>query len=120
MDMSVQELHSTLVDRLRRAYAEQRLEIEQQHEAQVFGQDLNFFHPENWYSSPWLIRNTLGLLGLYRRGLRNATRVQLRQNRITLARLPGSFDGLRILHISDLHVDIIPARWKPWSGWWNR
>ena len=105
----MEELDPTLPDRLGRAHAEQRLEIEQQHEAQVFGQGLNFFHPENWYSSPWLIRNTLRLLGLYRRGLRNATRVQLRQNRITLARLPGSFDGLSILHISDLHVDMNPG-----------
>jgi uncharacterized protein len=105
----VQELDPTLADRLGRAYAEQRLKIERDHEAQVFGQGLNFFHPENWYSSAWLIRNTLRLVGLYRRGLRNATRVQLRQNHITLARLPASFEGFRILHISDLHVDMNPG-----------
>ena len=60
----MEELDPTLVERLGRAYAEQRLRIEKQHEAQVFGQGLNLFHPENWYSSPWLIRNTLRLLGL--------------------------------------------------------
>jgi uncharacterized protein len=107
--ISVEGLDPTLVDRLGRAYAEQRLQIEQQHEAQVFGHGLNFFHPENWYSSPGLIRNTLRLLGLYRRGLRNATRVQLRQNRIALARLPAAFDGFRILHVSDMHVDMNPG-----------
>jgi predicted MPP superfamily phosphohydrolase len=101
-----QEVDTRLVQRLGRRYAEQRLKIEQDHEAQVFGQGLNFFHPENWYSSPWLIRNTLRLVGLYRRGLGNATRVQLHHNRIKLARLRSSFDGFRILHISDMHVDM--------------
>lgn len=112
----MEELQPSLADRVGAAYAEQRLKIEQDHEAQVFGHGLNFFHPENWYSSPWLIRNTLRLLGLYRRGLRNATRVQLRQNRITLVRLPASFHGFRILHISDLHVDMNPDAMKAMAG----
>ena len=33
-----------------RLYAKQRLGIETDHEAQVFGQGLTFFHIENWYS----------------------------------------------------------------------
>jgi hypothetical protein len=32
------------------------LGIEVDHEAQVFGQGLNFFHPESWYATPSLIR----------------------------------------------------------------
>ena len=70
-----QDVYTALVRRLGRRYAEQRLRIEEDHEAQVFGQGINFFHFENWYSSPWLIRNTLRLAGLYRRGLENAGRV---------------------------------------------
>jgi predicted MPP superfamily phosphohydrolase len=101
-----QEVNAALVRRLGQRYAEQRLKIEEDHEAQIFGQGLNFFHFENWYSSPWLIRNTLRLVGLYRRGLDNAARVELRHNQITLARLPKPFDGLKILHISDMHVDM--------------
>jgi uncharacterized protein len=101
-----QEVSTALERRLGRRYAEQRLRIEQDHEAQVFGYGLNFFHFENWYSSPWLIRNVLRLTGLYRRGLNNAAQVELRQNQIALSRLPSAFDGLRILHISDMHVDM--------------
>ena len=101
-----QEVDTALIQRLGRRYAEQRLKIEQDHEAQVFGHGLNFFHFENLYSSPWLIRNTLRLVGLYRRGLNNAARVELRENRIALGRLPSAFDGLTILHISDLHIDM--------------
>ena len=104
-----QDVYTALVRRLGRRYAEQRLRIEEDHEAQIFGQGINFFHFENWYSSPWLIRNTLRLAGLYRRGLENAKRVELLQNEIALARLPRAFEGLTILHISDMHVDMNPG-----------
>jgi len=100
------DVHAALVQRLGRRYAEQRLRMEEDHEAQVFGHGINFFHFENWYSSEWLIRNALRFSGLYRRGLKNATRVELRRNDIALARLPNAFDGLTILHISDMHVDM--------------
>ena len=101
-----ENVHQELVQRLGRRYAEQRLRIETDHQAQIFGQGINFFHFENLYSSEWLIRNTLRLVGLYRRGLKNATRVELLHNHIVLDRLPSAFDGLTILHISDMHVEM--------------
>ncbi len=95
-----------LDQRLGRVHAKQRLGVEDDHEAQVFGGGLNFFHLENWYSVHSVIRNTLKLTGLYWRGLRNAQRIDVRQ--VTVARhdLPPLFDGFTILHISDLHVDM--------------
>ena len=39
-----------------RVYAKQRLGNETDHEAQIFGQGLNFFHIENWYSVHSVIR----------------------------------------------------------------
>ena len=51
--------------RLGRLHAKQRIGIEGDHEARVFGQGLNYFHPENWYFSPAIIRNALKLTGLY-------------------------------------------------------
>jgi predicted MPP superfamily phosphohydrolase len=95
-----------LEDRLGRVHARQRLGIENDHEARIFGQGLNFFHPENWYYSPSVIRSALKLTGLYWRARKNAERVQIRRNDIVLAGLPAAFDGFRILHISDLHVDM--------------
>ena len=41
-----------LQHRLGRLHARQRLGIEADHEAQAFGQGLNFFHIENWSLSP--------------------------------------------------------------------
>jgi predicted MPP superfamily phosphohydrolase len=100
------DILSDLERRLGPLHAKQRLGIETDHEAQAFGQGLNFFHVENWYSIHSLIRNALRLAGLYGRGLRNAERVELRHNVIKLGHLPASFDGFSILHISDMHTDM--------------
>lgn len=56
----VRREETSVVDRLERRlgrlHARQRLGIEADHEAQIFGQGLNFFHIENWYSIHSLIR----------------------------------------------------------------
>jgi uncharacterized protein len=92
--------------RLGPLHAKQRLGIETDHEAQIFGHGLNFFHIENWYSVHSLIRGVLKLSGLYWRGMRNAQALQVRHNNITFKTLPPAFDGFTVLHISDLHVDM--------------
>jgi predicted MPP superfamily phosphohydrolase len=92
--------------RLGRLHARQRLGIETDHEARIFGYGINFFHIENWYSVHSFIRNALRLTGLYQRGLRNAERVVVRHNHINFPQLPKPFDGFTILHISDMHVDM--------------
>jgi uncharacterized protein len=99
-------LMTKLEQRLGRLHARQRLGIETDHEAQIFGQGLNFFHIENWYSVHSVIRNALKLTGLYRRGIKNAECVTIRNNDVSSRRLPGKFDGFTILHISDMHVDM--------------
>lgn len=73
---------------------------------QIFGHGLNFFHFENLTSSRLLIHTVLVVTGLYRRGLRNAARVQLRHNRIASSLLPAAFQGFTVLQLSDLHVDM--------------
>ena len=95
-----------LEQRLGRLHAKKRLGIETEHEAQIFGQGINFFHIENWYSIHSLIRSMLKLSGLYWRGQRNAERVQVRHNKICSSKLPGGFNNFTLLHMSDLHVDM--------------
>ncbi len=98
-----------LEQRLGRLHARQRLGIETDHEAQIFGQGLTFFHLENWYSARSIIRGALKLSGLYWRARRNAERVIVRHNDIAFKDLPPRFDGFTILHLSDLHVDMSEA-----------
>jgi predicted MPP superfamily phosphohydrolase len=95
-----------LEQRLGRLHAQQRLGIETDYEARAFGQGLNFFHPENWYSIHSVLRTTLRLTGLYGRGRRNAADVQVRRNAIGFATLPPAFDGFTVLHITDMHVEM--------------
>lgn len=95
-----------LEKRLGRVHARQRLGIETDHEAWVFGQGINFFHIENWYSIHALMRGALKLSGLYWRGARNTARVRVLRNDIARPQLPAPFDGFTILHISDMHVDM--------------
>jgi predicted MPP superfamily phosphohydrolase len=100
------DLLQKLEQRLGRLHARQRLGIEDDQEGQVFGQGINFFHPENWYLSPTIIRSMLKLTGLYWRARKNAENVQIRRHDILLPELPASFDGFTILQVSDLHVDM--------------
>ena len=99
-------IENQLNQRLGRLHAKQRLGIEKDHEAQIFGQGINFFHIENWYSIHSLIRTALKLGGIYWRGHRNAERIQVRRNDICCRRLPTAFSDFSLLHISDLHVDM--------------
>jgi uncharacterized protein len=98
-----------LEKRLGRRYARQRIGIEKDHEAQIFGQGINFFHIENLRLSHTLMRAALMATGLYWRGTRNAAKVELRHNRIASPHLPKAFDGFTILQLSDLHVDMSEA-----------
>ena len=82
--------------RLGRLHARQRLGIETDHEAQIFGQGINFFHIENWYSIHSVIRMTLKLMGLYWRGRKNAEQIQVRHNHIGMKTLPSRFDGFTL------------------------
>ena len=98
-----------LESRLGRRHARARLGIERDHEAQVFGQGINFFHIENLTLSHTVIRAILMASGLYWRGRSNAAKVELRENHIVLPRLPAAFDGLTILQLSDLQIELSEA-----------
>ncbi|SEF06280.1 hypothetical protein SAMN05519104_8182 [Rhizobiales bacterium GAS188] len=100
------ETRSFLEYRLGRRYARQRLGIEKDHEAQVFGQGLNFFHIENLRASRLLISTVLKAACIYATGRRNATGLELRRHEVVSALVPSSFSGFNILHLSDLHADI--------------
>jgi predicted MPP superfamily phosphohydrolase len=100
------ELVRQLQPRLGALHVRQRLALERDHHVEVLAPGRKFFHLENWYSVHGLIRGCVRLAGLYGRARRNAIAPQLRHNEVALARLPAAFDGLRLLHLSDLHLDM--------------
>lgn len=95
--------------RIGRTHLRQRLGLEGEHEARVVRRGTHFFHLENWYSMHGLIRAGFALLGLHGRGRRNALNIRRRENEVRLRRLPAVFEGYRLLHLSDLHLDMSPA-----------
>ena len=56
-----------------------------------------------------LFGHLLRLLGLHGRGVSNALDIRLKPLTLNLANLPPAFDGYRILHISDPHLDLLPG-----------
>lgn len=44
-------------------------------------------------------------IGIYHRGIRNATSLAMKEIELSFANLPKAFHGFRILHLSDFHID---------------
>jgi predicted MPP superfamily phosphohydrolase len=97
---------AVLEARLGHLHVSQRLGLERDYEARVFRRRTHLIQFENWYSTPALVRASLWMAGLYRRGQRNALSIRLRENEAHIAGLPRAFDGYTILQISDPHLDI--------------
>lgn len=103
LDPAVME---ALKRRVGRLHLRQRLGIESEHVAQIFGQGRTLFHPENFYSLHALLRMGLSVSGMLRRGRRNACAIQTVTHEVALPHLPEPFSGFRLLHLSDLHLDM--------------
>ncbi|MEQ9002738.1 MAG: metallophosphoesterase family protein [Pseudomonadales bacterium] len=101
-------LEARLEARLGRVHARLRLGIEEEHATQVFRAARSVFHPENWYSFAAMIEHSMRLVGVHGRARRNARTLQTVAHTVHLPRLPAAFDGYRILHLSDLHIDVSP------------
>jgi uncharacterized protein len=99
-------LEARLEARLGRVHARQRLGIEEDHAHQVFRRARSVFHPENWYSFASLVRNSMRLTGVYGRAMRNARSLNTVHHSAAVPGLPRAFHGFRILHLSDLHIDV--------------
>lgn len=97
-----------LSTRVEPLHLRQRLGIESEGEAPAFGHGRTYFHPENALSLHRLLRLALRLSGLYRRGQRNAHNLDVVHHRLPIRNLPAALVGLRLLHITDLHLDAHP------------
>ena len=61
---------------------------------------------ESYRLSHVLIEAGLRLSGTYAWGLRNAVDIRVVEREVPIAGLPEPFEGLRLLHLSDLHLDL--------------
>jgi len=104
------ETLSRLRERLPESHLSSRLIRQTEHVAMRFDVRtirLFRFYWENFDLMPKALGVLLRLTGLMGWARRNALRYRLREFDIPIEGLPPGFDGYRILHLSDLHIDEI-------------
>lgn len=95
-----------LIARCGETYVSRRLRAQVELAASVLGPGLGSFHFENL---EWLLKVMglgLKLMGIWNRGRANILDHRIVCNEVWTPRLPEPYDGLRILHLSDLHLDV--------------
>lgn len=95
-----------LGSRLGDAAVTKRLALERAGGKPAAGRGTPFAWFEEWLIGPAMLRNTLRVLGLLERGRRNALDIRLTFHDFICPRLPAALSGLRVLHLSDLHIDV--------------
>lgn len=100
-----EEILAQLEDRLGPLHVRQRLGMEQDQE-RIFGRGAKPFDLEDVGFARSLLRTALKITGLHWLGNRNTERIQVRQHHAAFRKLPASFEGFTILHISDFHADM--------------
>ena len=86
-----------------------RLVIEQRQTISLARGKRGPFHYAMQYGALPLLHSGLRTLGLLQRGKRNAVTIQHTYQQFAFTTVPESFCGLRVLHLSDLHIDGVPV-----------
>jgi len=60
------------------------------------------------FGARFIARGIFNLLGLSKLGSSNALDYEISHNNVFFSQLPKSFEGFRILHLSDFHIDGLP------------
>ncbi len=95
-----------LQDRLGANGMRRRLRMQTERRAETTHQGRGLMWVERVIPVDRMITWVLKMLRLYERGNRNFRDIRLTENAVELPSLPHHFDGFRILHLSDLHLDL--------------
>jgi predicted MPP superfamily phosphohydrolase len=98
---------AALQERIGKRHLGKRLRIQVDYSAKMFirGESLKRFHYENSNIFNTLVTLAFKATLSYARGAENALKYRVREHEFYLHDLPRAFDGLRILHLSDIHAD---------------
>ena len=80
------KLKKRLEKRVNKLHLQQRLGLEAESEVLIFGQGLNFFHPENWYSIHKVLTVFLRIFHLKERAKKNCCDIQINQKTVVFLR----------------------------------
>lgn len=95
-----------LVERCGRPYVAKRLQAQVDHAASILGPGLGSFHFENLETAMNVLGYLIKLFGAWNRGHANIKDQRTVFNSVVIPRLPEPFEGMKILHLSDLHLDV--------------
>ena len=105
--MSSQEnVFAQMIDRVGEGHVRQRVTLQVEHAERAFGGGKQLFHIENAEKMMVMLYYGLKLTGLFKKGNKNFKDIQIVANEVLIRDLPASFDGYRVLHLSDLHLDM--------------
>jgi uncharacterized protein len=100
-----QEAFAKLVDRIGADHASQRMEMQAHYSALLLKGYHLHIHMEEFPAIAWLIKTLLKTTGLWPLAVKNTFQYRIVEHTVPIPHLPESFDGFRILHLSDLHIE---------------
>ena len=100
---------TALRQRLGDEHLGQRMRAQVDHILSLKGRGLGTFHYENLSFFFRLVEFLLNISGVIKIGRRNALQFTVRENHVLFSGLPEAFVGLRILQLTDLHLDGYPG-----------
>ncbi len=103
--MITQDVFLDLAARIGEEALAKRLKLQVEYAATMFGNGRGGLHFENLDSIATAARIGLSLTGLTSRCERESLNFQVEHVNVNLTTLPHQFDGLRILHLTDIHID---------------
>lgn len=104
-----EQTFNALRERLGDEHFGSRMRTQVDHIVNVMGHGLGSFHYENIPALVKLVELSLRISGLKKIGEQNALQFVVRENPVPFPNLPDAFDGFRILHLSDIHIDGYPG-----------
>ena len=104
-----QEPYAYIADRVGTEHMAKRMQIQVEHAASLWGgAGLEKIHFENIEIIPIVLRWLLKATFLFGRAQKNALDYRIERVTLSYPNLPREFDNLKILQLSDLHVDETP------------
>lgn len=97
-----------LLDRFEPEFLRKRITTQLSHMNQYFGKGIGHFHFENIDWIPFISEIIFKATGLYSIGYKNFKKIEIVDNSVEINSLPTSFHNFKILHLSDMHLDIDP------------
>jgi uncharacterized protein len=101
-------IYKALGERIDKDAMNRRLVKQAQQESERVFQGKNLLNPDRIPYFFEMVRFFLNITGLYEKGRRHFLDVRMVTNEVFFDTLPQEFDGLRLLQLSDLHLDLEP------------